>query len=202
MSLLACAMSPPNGLAAEITAMGRRAVPCRWTSSTSARATPRSMRHRALGHLDILVNNAGGGSTSGRSKTSPKRTSIRPRPQRQVDLLLSQYVGRHMIGAQTRRHRQHGLAGRRHRAARRGDLLPEQGRRLAHDQVLRRRVGQAQCARQLRGADLLSDRRHGRHAGEPAFKADVSSASPRCTASASPARSPAPWCSSPRTRPR
>ena len=95
------------------------------------------------------------------------------------------------------------LAGRLHRAARRGDLLHDQGGDLAPDQMPGGRMGQAQHHRQRRRADLHRHARDRRRSWPTRRIAPTSSsASPRCTASASRWRSPARWSSSRRRRPR
>ena len=95
------------------------------------------------------------------------RVRLDHQPQRQIDVLHLPVCRQAHDRPEVRRYRQHGLAGRGHRAARRSDLLPLQGGGVAHDQVLCRRMGQAQCAGQLRRPHFHQDRRHGRCALQP-----------------------------------
>ena len=185
----ACATSSTAGdLAEEIEALGRRALRLQMDVTDLdqvARAVDDAVA--GLGRIDILVNNVGIGPENPAEDVRVEDFDDTVAVNLKGTFFVSQAVGRVMIEQGQRAHRQPELAGGLRRAARRVDLLHDQGGDRPPHQVPRRRVGHARHHRQRRRADVHRARRApSRRSPTPRSGPTSWSASPRCTGSASP----------------
>jgi len=91
-----------GGLAAEIEAMGRRALKLQMDvtdRAQSAAAVDKAIAE--LGQIDILVNNAGGGTQAPVEDFTEQDFDFTVDLTVKSTFFISQYVGRHMIGRKT-----------------------------------------------------------------------------------------------------
>ena len=156
--------------------MGRKALPLgHGRHGPASRSTPACRRRcAAFGRIDILVNNVGLGPGNMAENVNEADFDLTVAANLKGTFFASQAVGPGDDPAEVRADRQPVVAGGLRRAAGRGDLLHDQGRHLAPDQVSGRRMGQAQHHRQRRRADLHRRRpAPTRRLGDPAFRADV-----------------------------